>query len=290
MSVRSATRLRRLRTPRAARRHPRASLIVGVSIILGVLLLGVLRPLMGLPAPDTQNLADVLASPSWAHPFGTDNLGRDVLSRTLAAAHLDLAVAIALTLMSLASGVLLGALAGFGGRRTEAVIMRLADAMLAFPFMILVIAVVAVFGPGLKGVFVGVPLAGWAIYARVTRSEMLVVREKDYMLAARTLGYSRSRMLLRHALPNVWRPALVLSTADVVLNLVLLASLSYLGLGVQPPTPEWGGIIADGQQYLLQAWWISTLPGLVVVLVGAGFSLIGDGLADLLGQEVRLTA
>lgn len=276
------------RRRRRGRHSGRALLLIGGTVVAVVLLASLLRPLLGLPDPNAQDLANVLAPPSWAHPFGTDNLGRDVFSRTLAAAPLDLGVAIALTAMSLASGVLLGALAGFGGRRTEAVIMRLADAALAFPFMILVIAVIAVFGPGLTGVFVGVPLASWATYARVTRSEMLVVREKDYILAARTLGYSRIRRLVRHAIPNVWRPSLVFSMADVVLNIVLLASLSYLGLGVQPPTPEWGSIIADGQQYLLQAWWISTLPGLVVVLVGAGLSMVGDGLADQLGQEVRL--
>jgi peptide/nickel transport system permease protein len=184
--------------------------------------------------------------------------------------------------------VALGALAGFFGGWADAIVMRLADFVLAFPFLVLILAVVAIFGPGLKGLYVGVPLVGWALYARLTRAEMLVVREREYVQAARTLGYSTSRTLFRHALPNVWRPALVFSTADMVLAIWLLATLSYLGLGIQPPTAEWGGIIADGQGVLLNAWWVSTLPGLVVVLVGIGLSLIGDALAEITGQEVKL--
>ncbi len=179
-------------------------------------------------------------------------------------------------------------MAGFAGGWIDAVITRLADIVIAFPFIVLVIVVIAIFGPGLKGVIIGVPLVGWAVYARLTRAEMLVIREQDYMRATEILGYSRRRALLRHALPNIWRPALAFSMVDVVLNILLVASLSYLGLGVQPPTAEWGSIIADGQQYLLTAWWISILPGVVVVLVGVGFSLVGDAVADILGRDLAL--
>lgn len=272
---------------RRSRRWARIALSIGLALLAIVVLASLARPLLGLPDPNQQNLAHALEAPSGAHPFGTDNLGRDVLSRTLAAGLLDLRVAITVTAISVLAGLALGAVAGFFGGRADTLVMRLADFVLAFPFLVLILAVVAIFGPGLKGLYVGVPLVGWALYARLTRAEMLVVREREYVLAARTLGYSTPRVLLRHALPNVWRPALVFSTADVVLTIWLLATLSYLGLGVQPPTAEWGGIIADGQGDLLNAWWVSTLPGVVVVVVGIGFSLVGDAVAEILGQEVK---
>lgn len=274
----------------AQRRWARAALFVGIGIVALLLVLSLLQPLLGLAPPNQQNLNAVLQAPSAHHLFGTDDLGRDMLSRTLVASRLDLAVAGLVTLLSVVIGVVFGAAAGFFGGATDAVIMRFADVVLAFPFLVLVLAVVAIFGPGLTGVYVGVPLVGWSLYARLTRAQMLVVREKEYVLAARTLGFSTWRTLLRHAAPNVWRPALVYSMADVVLNIMLLATLSYLGVGVQPPQAEWGGLIAEGQSYLLGAWWISTLPGLVVVFVGIGFSLAGDAVADMLGEDMRLAA
>jgi peptide/nickel transport system permease protein len=167
--------------------------------------------------------------------------------------------------------------------------MRLVDVVIAFPFLILVIAILAIVGPGLTGLYIAVLAVGWSIYARLTRAEMLVLREQQFMLAAQALGFSRRRIILRHAMPNLLRPNLVFSMADFVLNILLVASLSYLGLGVQPPTPEWGAIVADGQNFLLNAWWITTLTGLVIVVVGVGLSLIGDGLAERMGERFRLT-
>jgi peptide/nickel transport system permease protein len=276
------------------RRIPRSGSHIRLYLALGLLVAFVLvslaQPLLGLPHPNAQNLADAMQSPSLAHPFGTDDLGRDVFSRTLAAAKLDLPVALSVTAISLIAGTVLGVVAGFFGRAVDGVIMRLADVVLAFPFLVLVLAISAIFGPGLTGFYIGVPLVGWAVYARLTRAEMLVVREKEYIQAARTLGYSPLRTVLRHAAPNVWRPAMVYSMADAVLNIGLLATLSYLGVGVQPPTPEWGAIIADGQQFLFQAWWISTLPGFALVIVGICLAMMGDAAADVLGEEVRLSA
>jgi peptide/nickel transport system permease protein len=270
------------------RRWLRLSLALGVGLVGLVVLLSALAPLLPLPAPNAQNYGAVLRAPSMSHPFGTDNLGRDLLSRTLAGGRIDLPVALLITSISVSLGTAMGALAGFCGGWIDVAVTRLVDIVIAFPFMVLVIAVITIVGPGLKGVVIGVPLTGWAVYARLTRAEMLVVREQEYMLAARVLGLSRRRALLRHALPNIWRPALAYSTIDIVLNILLVAALSYLGLGVQPPTAEWGGIISDGQQYLLSAWWVTTLPGIVVVLVGVGFSLIGDGVADLLGRDLAI--
>ena len=194
--------------------------------------------------------------------------------------RLDLAVVLFITYLPLPVGVLLGTVAGYFGGWVDMVVSRLADVMIAFPFLVLVMAVIAITGPGLPGVLIGVPLAGWALYARLARSEMLVLREQQFMLATRALGYSNLRAIVVHALPNLLRASLVYSTLDIIVNLLLLASLSYLGLGVQPPTAELGTIIAGGQAYLLDAWWIATLPGLVLVVLGVGIGLIGDGLAD----------
>jgi peptide/nickel transport system permease protein len=183
----------------------------------------------------------------------------------------------------------LGGIAGYFGGWVDAVIMRVVDVLIAFPFMVFVMAFVAVYGPGLTGIYVGLIAFGWAFFARVTRAEMLVIRERQYVLAARTAGLRTSRILRVHALPNVLRPNFVIAMATIVWNILTLAALSYLGLGVQPPASEWGSIVASGQTILFSAWWVSTLPGLVIVLVGTGFSLIGDGLADRMGYDFRLT-
>ena len=275
-----------VRRRRADRRWSRISLWVGVAIIGTSTLLAVIHPWLGLPAPNAVDLGNGLSAPSRTHPFGTDDVGRDILSRSLAGLALDLRVAVQVTALSVLTGTCLGALAGFAGGIVDTVIMRCADVVLAFPFMVLVIAIIAVFGPGLTGVYIGMPLAGWALYARLTRAEMLAVRERDFVDAARTLGYPRHRIFLRHALPNVIQPSVVYSTVDVVFNIIVLASLSYLGLGVQPPTAELGSIINDGQQYVLSAWWIAVLPGALLVCVGIGFSLLGDALSARLGQNV----
>jgi peptide/nickel transport system permease protein len=271
-----------IRRRRADRRWERASLLFGVGTIGTLTLLALVHPLLGLPEPNAVDLNAVLSPPSAAHPFGTDDTGRDILSRCLSGLGLDLRVAVQVTALSLIIGIAMGALAGFLGGSVDTAIMRLADVMLAFPLIVLVIVVIAVFGPGLTGVYIGVPAAGWPVYARLTRAEMLTIRERDYVSAARTLGYPTKRIFFRHALPNVIQPAVVLSSIDVVMNIVLLATLSFLGLGVQPPTAELGSIISDGQQYMLDAWWIAVLPGIVLVIVGLGFSLIGDGLASRL--------
>jgi peptide/nickel transport system permease protein len=257
----------------------RRSAAIGLTLLGAVVVASAVGHFV-LPSPTALNLESTLAAPSPHHLFGTDDLGRDVLSRTLAASWLDLGVAFAATYAGVLIGVLLGSLAGYAGGWPERAIMRLTDLTIAFPFIVLVIAIVAVIGPGIEGVAIGLVAAGWAFYARFARAEMLSLREREFILAAQTLGFSRRRVLLRHALPNILRPSLTYSVSDMVLNILYIASLSYLGLGVQPPTPEWGAIISGGQQYLFSAWWISTLPGLVVVVVGVGLVLIGDSLAD----------
>jgi peptide/nickel transport system permease protein len=269
------------------RRWAATSLWVGVAIIGLVVLCAIFAPLIAPSGPNEQDLLNTLQPPSWAHPFGTDNLGRDVFSRTVYAARIDLLVGLVTTYVPLVLGVGLGLVAGYRGGWLETVVMRAVDVVVAFPFIVLVIAVIAIVGPGLLGVYIGITVVGWALYARLTRAEVLVLKEQQFVLAAKSLGYSNTRILLRHLLPNVIRPNLVFSTLDIVLNILVLASLSFLGLGVQPPTAEWGLMVAEGQTFLLTAWWISTLPGFVIVFAGVGFSLIGDGLADRLSEGRR---
>jgi peptide/nickel transport system permease protein len=274
---------------RSDRRWSNITLGFGLAIV-GITLIGALfAPLL---APDDPNAVSLLASfeaPSWHHLMGTDNLGRDVFSRVLYAGRVDFQIGLITTYVPLVTGMLVGAVAGYFGGWIDTVLMRIVDIVIAFPFLVLVIAILAIIGPGLTGLYIAVLAVGWSMYARLTRGEMLVLREQQFMLAAEGLGFSRRRIILRHALPNLLRPNLVFSMADIVLNILLAASLSFLGLGVQPPRAEWGAMVADGQNYLLNAWWVTTLPGLVIVVVGVGLSLIGDGLAERMGERFRLT-
>ncbi len=256
------------------------SVKIGAGIV-GILALAALfAPLIAPYGPNQLDVTSLLSSPSSQHLFGTDDTGRDVFSRTLYGLRLDLVLVLLVTFVPLPFAILAGALAGYFGGKIDMFVSRLADVTISFPFIILVIAVVTIVGPGVKGFLIGVPIAAWALYARLARAEMLVVREQPYMMATTALGYTKTRAILKHGLPNVARPCLVYSTIDLVGNLILLAGLSYLGFGVQPPTAELGSIIADGQGYLLTAWWIATLPGLVLVLFGVGVGLIGEGLSD----------
>lgn len=250
-------------------------------VIVGILALAALfAPLIAPYGPNEIDPFALLQSPSSQHLFGTDDAGRDVFSRALYGLRLDIVLCLLVTYVPLPFAVLVGALAGYFGGWVDTVVSRLADIMISFPFIVLVMAIVAIVGPGIEGFLIGVPIAAWALYARLARAEMLIVREQPYMMATTALGYSKTRAILKHGLPNVIRPCLVYSTIDLIGNLILLAGLSYLGFGVQPPTAELGGIIADGQGYLLTAWWIATLPGLVLVLFGVGVGLIGEGISD----------
>jgi peptide/nickel transport system permease protein len=256
------------------------SVKIGAGILALLVLAAVLAPLIAPYGQNELDFQNLLSGPSGQHFFGTDENGRDVFSRTLYALRVDLAIVVFVTYIPLPIGVLVGAIAGYFGGWVDAVISRVTDVMIAFPFFVLVIGVIAIVGPGVKGMMIGVPLAAWALYARLARSEMLVLREQQFMLATTALGYSKWRAIFRHAVPNLLRSALVYSTIDMVVNLLLLASLAYLGLGAQPPNAELGSIINEGQSQLLSAWWVTTLPGLVVVLFGIGAGLVGDGLSD----------
>jgi peptide/nickel transport system permease protein len=256
------------------------SLMLGAAI--GVALVG---PLLLRQDPLALNFAEALKPPSLGHWMGTDNFGRDVLTRIVYGTSIDLQFGFISVLPTFATGTLLGVLAGTN-RRFDAILMRLLDLVVAFPIYVLVIAIVAALGPGVRNMYIAVIVIGWASYARVVRNEVLVVRSLPYVEAAQLLGFSRGRILARHVLPNVIVQPVVLATTNFVAWILLGSSLGFLGLGVQPPTPEWGVMIAEGRNFLAQAPWFSIFPGLAIFFVCCGAILLGDGLADLLRPEI----
>ena len=269
---RSSLRLPRLPVP----------LALGLVILLASLVLALVPGTIAPYAPTKFDYHAILKGPSLAHLFGTDNFGRDILSRTIWAYRIDLQIALFGTLFPVIFGTLVGALVGYSGGRALAIFGRVVDAIVTLPFFVLVIAIVVVLGPGLLNLYIAVSIIGWVFYARIIAAEMSVQRRLDYAAAARVMGYSTTRILLRHLLPNTISAALVYWMTDMALCILLGSSLGYLGLGAQPPTAEWGVLIADGKNYINTAWWISIFPGIAIVLTGLGFSLLGDGLADLL--------
>jgi peptide/nickel transport system permease protein len=253
--------------------------------LLGLVVLATIAVhVLGIGSPTDAHLEDTLAPPSLAHLFGTDDLGRDVFLRTIYGTLTDLQIGAIATVLPAIVGLTLGSLSGYFGGWVDAVLVRIVDFMMAFPLMVLVICVVAVIGPGLTGVFIALVVKGIPVYLRLARGQMLLLREQQFILCARTLGFSHLRVLLNHALVHVLRPVIVYAIFDLMGNILLLAALSYLGLGVQPPGAEWGAIMAAGQSYLLTAWWIVTLPGLFVVFVGVCVSVTGEAVAERLRQ------
>lgn len=261
------------------------TLKIGLFLMAVIVLLAVFAPLVAPFDPDMQDFDAILEPPNLVHLFGTDNLGRDIFSRVLFGSRLDLLAGLIMTYVPFAYGVMIGAYSGYRGGWIDAVVNTVINVAIAFPFLVLIIVVVAVLGPGIQNIYISVFLLAWTMYARLARAEMMVERSKDYVLAARVLGFPTRRILLRHALPNIIGSSIVFSMSDFVLNILLLSGLSFIGLGIQPPIPEWGAMIAEGKEFILQAWWICTMPGLAVVLTGTALSLIGDGLARRLGDR-----
>jgi len=261
------------------------SLKIGAGLMALIVLAGLLAPWVAPYDPYYQDFAAALLPPEIAHPFGTDNLGRDIFSRVLHGIRVDLTIGLISTYVPMTYGVMLGAYAGYIGGRFDALVMRILDVAMAFPFLVLIIVIVAVLGPGVHNIYIAIFLVAWTMYARLARAEMMVERSKDYVTAARVLGFPMARVIFRHGLPNVINSSIVFSASDFVLNILLVSGLSFLGLGIQPPIPEWGAMVAEGREFMMQAWWISTLPGLAIVVTGTALSLIGDGLAQRLGER-----
>jgi peptide/nickel transport system permease protein len=274
-----------LTVPRPAlwRRYP--GLFVGGGILAVVLLASIFAGYLSPYDPIDQDLRNAMQPPSWAHPFGTDNFGRDIFSRVLHAAKLDLMIGFLCVFFPWLLGIALGGIAGYFGGLTDTIIMRVVDTFSAFPFLVMVIGIIAILGPGLMSLYIALTLAGWSMYARIVRAEVLVVKKAEYVLAARALGFGHLRIMFRHILPNVITPTIIFAMTDIVLVILSTTSLSFLGLGVQPPMAEWGIMISEGKGFILTAWWMVTLPGLAIVLVGLALSLFGDGVAAWLRER-----
>ena len=257
------------------------TLLVGLVLLALVILVAIAAPLLTPYDPVVQKLDEAFRPPfSPNHILGTDNFGRDVWSRILFSTRLDLQIGLFSVLFPFVFGTLLGIATGYLGGWLDTLFMRLVDVLMAFPFLILVVAIMSILGPGLSNLYIAVGLVGWIPYARITRGETLATRSLEYVQAARTIGCTTPRIMLRHVLPNVIAPGLVYVFTGMVLAILTGATLSFLSLGPPPPTPEWGAMVASGRQFLLVAWWMTALPGLALLLVGVALSLIGDGLAD----------
>lgn len=260
---------------------------IGSVIVLVIVVAALLAPLIAPYDPYAPSILDALEPPSWAHWMGTDSVGRDVYSRVLFGTRSDLLLAVIVTAIGFVLGTLIGTLAAYFGGWADGLLSRVTDTAVAFPFIVVVLAVVALIGPGAFGVALGIVIVGWAVYARLARSEMLTLREQEFVLATRALGYSHARIITRHVLPNVAQSGLTYSSLDAISILVVIAAMSYLGFGAEPPAAGLGAIIASGQPFLLTAWWICTLPALVLVALGIGVGLVGDGLAGRGLKAVR---
>jgi peptide/nickel transport system permease protein len=276
----------RLRRPTFRRRALRSRSLVAGVILTGVIALSaILAPVLSPDSPEHQDLYHILSGMSAAHPLGTDQLGRDELSRLLYAGRTDLEVGVLAIIFPLVFGTLVGTVAGYYRGIADEIISRAIDIVIAFPFLVLVIGLVFVVGPGTRGIYIAFAIADWIVYARAVRATTLIVRESDYVAAARAGGLGNARILWSHVLPNTITQAIVYAMTDVVLVIVAVVTLGYVGLGVQPPDFDWGSMINDGQEFLTTNWTLATIPGLAVVLTGLGLSLIGDGLADVLRPQ-----
>jgi peptide/nickel transport system permease protein len=265
----------------------------GAAFVLLLIVAAVAAPWIAPEDPIRQSLRGRLAAPTFSgadgktHLLGTDHLGRDVFSRVVYGARVSLLVGFAAVIVGGLVGATLGLLAGFRGGWTDSLIMTLADAQLAFPFILLAIGIIAVLGPSFSTLIVVIGLSGWVTYARVLRSQVLVLRSREFVDAIHALGGSVARVIARHVLPNVLSSLVVIATLELARAIVLEATLSFLGLGVQPPTPSWGGMVHEGREYLDSAWWISTAPGIVLMLTSIVVSRTGDWLRDLLDPTLR---
>jgi peptide/nickel transport system permease protein len=293
--------------PEAARTEPREWLkfvrrlaarrtaLFGLVVVLVVIITAVGAPLITPFDPTEQDLGDLrLKAPGFrdaagrVHPLGTDHLGRDLLARVIYGARPALLVGFAAVVISGVIGMAAGLISGYFGGRLDDALMRLADIQLAFPFILLAIAVIGVLGPSLTTIIVVIGVSSWVVYARIVRSAVLSLREREFVQAALALGSGDGRVVLRHILPNALTPWLVVATLDMARVIVIESALSFLGLGVQPPTPTWGGMLADGRVYISTAWWLATFPGLAILVTVLGINLFGDGLRDTLDPRLKV--
>ncbi len=263
--------------------------VAGLMVIVAIYLVALITPLITPADPAAQGdlITERLVGMSARHWLGTDHYARDVLARMLYGARISLTIGFVAVGISVTLGTLIGAVAGFLGGWVDAVVMRFVDMVISFPRLVLLITIIAVFEPSIFLIVVVLGLTLWPSTARIVRGEILSLREREFVLAAEALGYSKRRIILKHLIPNALAPVIVAATLGIGNTIVLEAGLSFLGLGVQPPTPSWGTMVAAGRDYLLSAWWLSTFPGLAIVFTVLSFNLVGDGLRDALDPRLR---
>ena len=268
--------------------------LLGLLILIVIATAAVAAPLLAPVDPTIQEVTQRLKPPGWETPegrinlLGTDHLGRDILSRLIYGARISLVIGLSAVALAGTLGTLLGLVAGYRGGRVDDLIMRATDTMLAMPFILLALAVIAVLGPSLRNIIFVLGITSWVSYARIVRAEVLTLRTREFIVATLALGSGGRRIVFRHLLPNVLTPVIVIATLEVARMIILESALSFLGLGVQPPTPTWGGMLADGRAYLSTAWWQATFPGLSIMLTVLGINLLGDWLRDVLDPRLQL--
>ncbi|AEH51037.1 nickel transporter permease [Pseudothermotoga thermarum] len=261
--------------------------MVGTFIVIGFLFMAIFAPILAPYDPIKVDLTNRLKPPSLKHPFGTDQFGRDILSRVIYGARIEVWIIFLVTVISGTIGLAVGITAGYFGGIVDEILMRITDIFLAFPRLILAMALAAMLGRGLTNAIIAISLVEWTVIARLARAEALRVKSQPYIEAIKALGAGNLRILLLHVLPMCLSPVLVQLTLRMGTIILTAAGLGFLGLGAQPPTPEWGAIVSDGRNYLVHQWWISTFPGLFIALVVLGFNLLGDGIRDILDPRLR---
>jgi peptide/nickel transport system permease protein len=262
-------------------------MVVGTSIIVFLLLVAAAAPLLATHDPYEQILPNRLFPPSAQHYFGTDSLGRDIYSRVVYGSRVTLSIAFLVAAISTPLGLVIGVLAGYFGGALDEILMRFSDVFLAFPKLILAIAFAAALGPGVENAIVAISVANWPSYARLARAETLSVRNNDYIQVIRSMGASNLRIMVGHITPMCLSSIIVRLSLDMGTIILTAAGLGFLGLGAQPPVPEWGLMVSDGRQFLVDQWWVSTLPGFAILVVVMGFNLMGDGFRDILDPHQR---
>lgn len=260
-------------------------LFLGASIVLFFIIVAIFAPFIATYDPSATNLKGTFLPPSSKHFFGTDDIGRDVFSRVVYGSRVSLFVGFIAVGISLIIGVILGLASGYYGGKVDSIIMRFTDIMLSFPSFFLILAVIAFLKPSIINVMIVIGFTGWMGVARLVRAEVMSVKNREYITAAILQGLSHKRIMFKHILPNVLSPVFVTATLSIAGAILLESSLSFLGLGVQPPTASWGNILTDGQKNIINAWWLSLFPGLAIVFTALGYNLLGEGLRDLLDPK-----
>lgn len=261
--------------------------IIGTVIIAIFIFIAIFAPLLTPYSPYEQSLSNKLQTPSSSHPFGTDQFGRDILSRVLYGSRIAVQIIVIVTVISGLLGVTIGVIAGYFGGIVDEILMRLTDMFLAFPRLILAMAVAAMLGPSLTNVILAISFVNWTPYARLARAEALKVKNQPYIESIKSMGAGNIRIMFLHVLPMCISPVLVQLTLRMGTIIITAASLGFLGLGAQPPSPEWGVMVSDGRTFIIDQWWISTFPGIAIALVVLGFNLLGDGIRDILDPRLR---